>query len=153
MTTKHLSNQALCSVALNGSAEAPGRGNSQTSDGKSGFQHEHHSEPPVDFEPTLVHTLEILVPAYMFVPPKARHKLLASEKLFAAHCKALAAFGASPLEHQAAVLRAHSNKKSVRLASMATIRLKCALALHRFLSIPQEARLEEFAPASPAIFE
>jgi hypothetical protein len=104
----------------------------------------------VDFEPALVHTLEILVPAYMFVPPKARHKLLASE-LFAAHCKALAAFGASPLEHQAAVLRAHSNKKSVRLASMATIRLKCALALHRFLSL-QEARLEEFAPASPAIF-
>jgi len=28
MTTKHLSNQALCSVPLNGSAEAPGRGNS-----------------------------------------------------------------------------------------------------------------------------
>ena len=40
----------------------------------------------------------------------------------------------------------------MRLASMATIRLKCALALHRFLSL-QEARLEEFAPASPAIFE
>jgi hypothetical protein len=35
---------------------------------------------------------------------------------------------------------------------MATIRLKCALALHRFLNL-QEARSEEFAPASSVIFE
>lgn len=73
-------------------------------------------------------------------------------KLFAAHREALAAFRATPLEHKTSVFRAHSHEKTVRLTSMATIWLKCTLALHRFLSL-QEARSEEFAPASPGFFE
>src|SRR5437867_6394903 len=50
--------------------------------------------------------------------------------LFAADCETLAALGASPLQHEPAVFRAHSDQKSVCPLAPAGVRLKCALTLH-----------------------
>jgi hypothetical protein len=51
-------------------------------------------------------------------------------RLFAADSETLPALGASPLQHEPAVFRAHPDQKSVRPLAPASVRLECALALH-----------------------
>ena len=152
MTTEHLTNEAFCSVAINRSPESLARGNSQSPDRELVFQNEHDGEAAVDLRPALVHSLEFRVPANVFVSPKARHKLLESELLFAAHRKALATFCAPTLEHQAAIFRAHAHEKPVRFASMPSVWLKCTLALHRSPE-DQERDLKSSRPRRFTILE
>ena len=67
-----------------------------------------------------VHAAAVLVDPLKFRPAAdafsaARNCVTTSWRLFAADRQALAALGAAALEHQTAVLRAHSDQKPVRL--------------------------------------
>jgi hypothetical protein len=74
MTTENLSNEPLCSVALNRSPEPLRRGYPQTSNWETVCKDEHGGQTAMNLDPVLVHLLELGAPANVFVPLEARHR-------------------------------------------------------------------------------
>ena len=66
----------------------------------------------------------------------ARVNRAATKVLFAADRQTLPPLGATALQDEAAVLRGHANKKSMRLSPTARIRLVRALTLHDLSGSP-----------------
>jgi len=121
ITTKNLSNQSLSSVSQNRATQLAGGSDSETPDAERVGQQEHRCVAAVDFDAAVVHRLEFCA---------ASNPLSWSElQLFAADGETLAALGASPLEHQTAVFRAHAHEEPMRPLAAARIRLKCTHSL------------------------
>ena len=121
ITTKNLSNQSLSSVSQNCAAELPRCCDPETADAEFVGQQEYGCIPAMNFDAAVVDPLKFCTAAN----PLGWSEL----QLLAADGEPFAAFGATALEHQTAVFRAHSDQKPVRPLPTARIGLKRAHSL------------------------
>jgi hypothetical protein len=116
IATENLSNQAFCSVPLNGPSKLACGGDAQPTRGAAVRQEEHRAVPTVNPGAALVDLLKLRAAANALV--------WAEPQLLAADGEALAALGAPALQDQAAVLGAHAHQKPMRLLAVTRVGLK-----------------------------
>jgi len=121
VSTEDFSNQSLRPVPFDRAAELARGGDAEPAHRTAIRQDKDRAVTTVQPGATLVDLLEFRAAANALV--------WAEPQLLAADGETLAAFRAPALQHQAAVLRAHTYQKPVRLLAMTVIRLKSADAL------------------------
>jgi hypothetical protein len=130
--TENLSYQPFRTISLNRSTELFRRRDSEPPRG-SRFgprQHEQRAVAAVNLDASVVNLLKVCPAADSLVGTKhLEHVPRQPIGLFAADGEPFAPFGATTLQHEATILGAHPNEKSVRLRAMTPVRLKCSYAL------------------------
>src|SRR5262249_33130663 len=121
VTTKNLSNQSFSSISLDGAAKLARGGNAQSANAELIGQQEDRCVAAMDFDAAIVHPLKFRAASDPFGWSKLQ--------LLAADREPLATLGAAAFQHQAAVLRAHSDQKTMRPLAVARIGLERANSL------------------------
>src|SRR4029077_3996772 len=125
ISTKNLSYQTFRSVSHHGAAELLRRGDPQPADAELIRENEERRETAVNPGAVGVDPLKIGAAADPLASREAR-----GAQLFAANSETLPALRTSPLQHQTAVFRAHSDEKPMRPLAVAGIGLEGPLSLH-----------------------
>jgi hypothetical protein len=130
VSTEDLSNQSFSFVSLDRSTQLLRRGDTQPTRLEAVLEQKNRAVPAPDLRTAIVNLTKISASADSLAWAKIGHSASLKLLLFARNGQLLAALCAAPLQHQAAVLRAHSDEKTVRAGSTTGIGLKRALSLH-----------------------
>jgi hypothetical protein len=131
VATKCLTDQPFGAISLDGSAKFLRRGNTQAAHRLRVGQDEQRAVASMNARSALINQLKLGTAPNAFERAKSLVQSTGqAARLLAADREALAALCATPLQHEAAVLRAHPNQEAVRPFAATRIRLKSALALH-----------------------
>jgi len=126
ISTKNLSNQTLSAISDDRAAQALRSRDAQPADIQPVRLREYRVGAARNADAMVVDVLKIGVSP----DPLARAEL---QTLFAADSKTLAAFCATTLQDETAILRAHAHQEPVRAHAAAGVWLECALTLHSIL--------------------
>lgn len=126
VATKNLSYQSFRAISLDRAAQFLRGRDSQAPDTLGVRQDEDGAVASVELGAVLVHLLKVRMAADPF--GRSQPRVLRHLTLLAADGQTLASLCPAPLQHQAAVLRAHSHQEAVRLPAASRIRLKRPLS-------------------------
>ena len=124
ISTKNLSNQTFSSISLDGTAQFFRRGDPQPTNRPSIGENEDRAVPAVHTRALLVNLLELGARLNPLIRPER------SQCLSGTYRQPFAALRAPPLQHEAAVFRAHSDQKTVCFPPPPGVRLERPLPLH-----------------------